>query len=155
MNTTNNAASNTTTNNTNKTFITIPYYGKHSQQYADKINNLLRQNNIENIQIAFRMTKTKMYFNQKDKTHKTLKNNIIYKFTCCGDHNNTYIGKTERRLITRITEHFNTNNKQSAIAEHIKNCTQCSNQKDMEQFKIIDIAHDNTELSIKEALHIT
>ena len=93
--TTENTSTNTNNTDTNTetdsdiTYITIPHYGKHSQQYANKIQKIFKQNKIENIKIAFKMTKIKAYFNHKDKTHKTLKNNIIYKFTCCGDHNNT------------------------------------------------------------------
>ena len=64
--------------------------------------------------------KTFSYFlSNKDKIPNLSKSNVVYEVTCPGC-SATYIGKTERRLQTRLAEY--TNPTKSAIGQHFHNC---------------------------------
>ena len=61
------------------------------------------------------------YTNMKDQIPKLMKSYVAYQFYCPGC-NNSYIGKTEQNLCTRIEEH-DCSDEGSAIYDHIKNCS--------------------------------
>ena len=61
-------------------------------------------------------TITKKYL--KNKIEIDHAQNVIYKFTCTCDK--SYIGHSSRYIITRIKEHFTSND--SSVFEHYKNC---------------------------------
>ena len=64
--------------------------------------------------------KPAFFVSNKDKIPDLSRNNVIYEITCPGC-NNKYIGKTERCLQTRLSEHsYNINT--SAVAQHLLNC---------------------------------
>ena len=65
--------------------------------------------------------------------------------------NNSYIGKTKRHLITRVTEH---RADKSAIGQHLGRCSSCRNSFGIDQFKIISNGRTDVECKIKEALNI-
>ena len=77
--------------------------------------------------------------------------NVVYQCTCLRDANSTYIDKTIRDLATRVREHTTS---PSAIKEHLSSCTTCKDNYSCKSFKVIDSAHSDFEVSIKEALHI-
>ena len=77
--------------------------------------------------------------------------NVVYQFTCLRNANSTYIGKTIRYLATRVREHTTS---PSAIKEHLSSCTTCNDNYSCNSFKVIDSANSDSEVSIKEALHI-
>ena len=77
--------------------------------------------------------------------------NIVYKFKCLRDADNTYIGKTKRHLVTRVKEHDTT---PTAINKHLLMCESCKTNFSCDNFSIIDFGKNDFEITIKEALHI-
>ena len=65
--------------------------------------------------------------------------------------NISYIGKTKRHLVTRVSEH---KSDKSAIGQHLSNCQVCSSSFDVNNFQIIDNDRSDMDCKIKEALHI-
>ena len=107
----------------------------------------------------------------KDQILKLMKSYVIYQFNCpvC---NGSYIGKTERNLCTR-TEKHTCSDKESAIYNHISNCSYYGYIENLFRFnndsfdkalfsihsvqsntKVIDSAHDWNILLIKTGLLI-
>ena len=100
-----------------------------------------------------------------------MKSYVVYQFHC-PDCNDSYIGKTERNLCTRTEEHA-CSDKESAIYDHINNCSYYSYIENLFRFnndsfhkalfsinsvqsntKVIHSGHDWNDLLIKEALLI-
>ena len=102
------------------------------------------------VKIAFRTVKTGSIFSSKSRTTLLYRSSVVYSFNCQIESDTSYIGRTTRHLTTRIGEH---RSNPSAIRTHLNNCQSCTENLD-DNFKIIDYARDNFELSIKEALHI-
>ena len=84
---------------------------------------------------------------------------VIYKFTC-GNCDITYIGKTKRHFMVRISEHLGIsyktgkatkyNDKQTtAVREHLRLCEHTS---DVTNFKVLNHGSTDFELLIKESL---
>ena len=72
--------------------------------------------------LFIKQKKTPFFLPNKDKIPDFCKANVVYEFSCpgCG---HSYIGKTERSLETRLSEHANINSyKTSAITQHLFNC---------------------------------
>ena len=57
----------------------------------------------------------------KDQIPKLMKSYVVYQFNCPGC-NGSYTGKTERNLCTRTEEHT-CSDKESAIYNHMSNCS--------------------------------
>ena len=97
--------------------------------------------------VIYTGTKSGTHFNIKDKTKTEHKHNLVYKVTCPNPTcNDSYIGKTARRLNERVKEHDGPDNKShfhhhTTIWQHkevsIKNFTIISNnQKNYKKRKI-------------------
>ena len=100
----------------------------------------------------FTSFKVKNYFSLKCRAPLPLLANVVYKFTCLRDANNTYIGKTVRHLATRVKEHGTS---QSAIKDHLSSCEMCQSEYSCHKnFSVICSGRNDSEISIKEALHI-
>ena len=67
----------------------------------------------------YKTNKLAMFCSNKDKVDLLNKANVVYLFTCPGC-SKTYIGKTERNLITRLEEHVE--GRESAINSHLNSC---------------------------------
>ena len=70
--------------------------------------------------MLYDVTKTEVFCNSKDKTSFLSQSNVVYTFVCPGC-NSSYIGKTERTLSERKTEHAWPSN-DSAIKFHLDSC---------------------------------
>ena len=68
----------------------------------------------------YKTNKLAMFCSNKDKLIPLNKANVVYLFTCPGC-SKTYIGKTERNLITRLEEHVE--GRESAINLHLNVCS--------------------------------
>ena len=68
---------------------------------------------------------------------------------CCGA---CYIGETRRHLNTRISEHVH--NKGSNIHKHLQDSPNCKEKFSVGDFCVLDTAKTDTQLRLKEALHI-
>ena len=74
-------------------------------------------------------------FSTKDLIPRSLKAQVVYKFTCPGC-NASYIGETNRRLSTRIMEHLS-KDKSSHIYKHLSESENCRNVSDDNCFIIL------------------
>ena len=139
---------NTQTEDIQKIYTTIPYVegqseeirrvcGRYGIKVAFKSNGTLRD----------KLTKV------KDKLPVKKNSKVVYKIPCsCGKF---YLGETVRRLETRLKEHIDACEKgmweKSAIAEH---AWVEGHRILWEEASIVDRARRQTELLMKEALHI-
>lgn len=105
------------------------------------------------IHLVFVPHKIGSHFSTKDKLPPLSRSHVIYEYNCFSC-NAKYIGLTTRRLGIRISEHLNTEKCSTAVAQHLKQSLQCKHACKPDCFKIIDVAHNETSLKIKEALHI-
>ena len=96
------------------------------------------------------------FFSLKSKTPLPLKARVIYKFECLSDSDNTYIGKTERHIVTRAKEHLTPKETNpSAVTSHIFSCESCKNgQLSVDNFSIVKQCRNDYRCKIHEALHI-
>ena len=68
--------------------------------------------------------------------------NVVYRFKCSHDANISYIGKTERHLLTRMAEHLNPNfQDKSAVTKHISQCVHCQANVGHDNFKSKNIGN--------------
>ena len=65
---------------------------------------------------------------KKDKIPDLLRNNLVYEFICPGC-NMSYIGKTERNLATRLSEHLDP--LKYAVSKHLIDCDDANYLLDM------------------------
>ena len=82
----------------------------------------------------------------RDVEHHSL---VVYKINCA-TCNTEYIGKTERILIHRMSEHAKSN-KSDCYQHTVDNK---GHQMDYENIKVIDRASNDFKLKMKELLHI-
>ena len=76
--------------------------------------------------VYFSSCKVGSFFSLKSKTPFALKARVVYKFQCLNDSDTTYIGKTERHIVTRAKEHLTPKgSNQSAVTSHIFGCEAC------------------------------
>ena len=104
-----------------KTFVRIPYAGEQDEHLLQSCVRKLKRFTKNNIRFVtfFHTKKLSIFCPTKDKISKQQKSNVIYKLTCpgCG---NSYIGKTDRCLITRLIEHGSRNDQPMLL--HLINC---------------------------------
>ena len=100
-------------------------------------------------------------FNFKDNLPFGVRSFVVYKYTC-GDCYITYIGKTTRHLLVRMSEHLGISFKTgavrkyhekqtTAIREHIRSCKHTG---DVSNFSVLANARNDFELLVKESLLI-
>ena len=84
----------------------LPYAGKVGEQLLKRCLKKVKRclNSNVKLRVLYDTKKMSFYCNIKDKVPHDQRNQVIYKIKCPGC-NRCYIGKTERCLITRITEH--------------------------------------------------
>ena len=108
-------------------YLVIPYIGKSSTKLHRKISTVMQEHGVKTLR-AFRTTKVESYFSLKTKIPYLFKNDVVYKFVCSCDGNTQYYGETERHFFQRIKEHCTLSaNSNSAVSDHLINCTACSN----------------------------
>ena len=102
----------------------IKFYCRYVVSLIKACINKIRGNCIKNRKIVFKIlydvAKTEVFCNNKDKTSFLCQSNVVYKFVCPGC-NSSYVGKTERTLSERTTEHVWSSN-DSAIKFHLDSC---------------------------------
>ena len=102
-------------------WLNLPYLGKNGQFLVNNLEKKLRKS-LSNfkLKITYKTNKLAMFCSNKDKISPLNKANVVYLFTCPGC-SKTYIGKTERNLITRLEEHVE--GRDSAINLHLNSCS--------------------------------
>ena len=100
-----------TTNETSqlpKIWLQLPFIGKRGKLLIRKFKKKLT-------------TATNCFLSSKEKTPKQYQSSVVYSFSCPGCLQ-SYIGKTDRCLYTRIKEHATCPN--SEVHNHINSCEQ-------------------------------
>ena len=117
-------------------YMKIPYFGKPSIKLHRTIHQRMLQYKLW-VKAAYKTTKVASYFSLKSKMSNLFKSNVVYKFTCSRDESIAYIGETQRCIFERIADHTD-KTKESAVFDHMVNCTECCNSKNIsDSFKII------------------
>ena len=150
-------------------WIHLPFIGKRGSTLiyhcTKKINRLLKQ--PAKFVTLWNTTNANAFLSTKDPTTKQHQSSVVYKFTCPGC-SHSYVGKTDRCLITRLKEH--SDSKDSEIFRHINSCEHFYNlnpplvlpfnnlellpQIVLNNTVIIDKSMNWSLLLYKEALHI-
>ena len=99
----------------------VAFFGKASFQFSKHLKNLIRNKFQVDINVYYTSFKISSYFQLKCATPASLMSNVVYKFTCSYDTNNTYIGMTSQHLRVRVEEHLHAKTN-SAIRKHIEYC---------------------------------
>jgi hypothetical protein len=104
-----------------KVWVRVPYLGKQGETLVKScIKKIQRCLTVPvNVIVIYDNKKFSYFLSNKDKIPNLSKSSVVYEVTCPGC-SATYIGKTERRLQTRLAEH--TNPTKSAIGQHFHNC---------------------------------
>lgn len=99
----------------------IPYLGKQGEILVKKcLKKIQRCLTVQvNFIVIYNTKKFSYFLSNKDKIPNLSKCCVVYEVTCPGC-SETYIGKTERCLMTRLSEH--TNPAKSAVGQHFHNC---------------------------------
>ena len=89
-----------------KIWLDLPYNGKLGEKLVTSIIKKLKRYLKENVNIVvmYRTNKLSMFCPTKERTSWNQKANVIYIIQCPGCHND-YDGKTDRNLITRLSEY--------------------------------------------------
>ena len=106
---------------TPKIWIRIPYLGRKGEFLVKKLVKKIQRNLTEPVKfvVLYQTKKISYFLPKKDKVPDLQRSNLIYEFTCPGC-NESYIGKTERNLNTRLKEHLDP--AKSAISKHLTDC---------------------------------
>ena len=135
-------------------YLVLPYIGKCSTRLHRKISMVMQEHGIRTLR-AFRTTKVESYFSLKTKIPYLFKNDVVYKFVCSCDGNTQYYGETERHFFQRIKEHCTPSaTSNSAVLDHIINCSGCSNNNKVENCFSIVRQCTKTDILSQEALCI-
>ena len=134
--------------------IKVPYYGKSSNQFANRLVCLVKRKFNVNVSVYYTSFKTSSYFQLKCSTPAALMSNVVYKFNCLHDANCSYIGMTTGLNVTRAHEHLHSTITKTAIAEHLKVCDDCKKNSTINSLNIIRKCNTKYEIKIHEALQI-
>ena len=137
-------------------YFSVPYLGVESRAFAKAFTRLIKKNLDVKFIPIYKTYKINSYFQLKSKTPLALCSNVVYKFMCSCDTNNTYIGMSSRHLSTRVREHLNFNSlTKSSIKDHIMSCQICSNYRhNLNSFTILRKCRSEFHTKIHEALLI-
>ena len=87
-------------------YLKVPFYGSHSYSLKRKLVQLFKKF-YPQIQLRVILTNSNTMsniFKFKDRLPKMLCSGIVYKYSC-GECDATYVGKSQRHLKTRVSEH--------------------------------------------------
>ena len=102
--------------------------------------------------LAFTSFKIKNLITAKDCVPRSLRSNIVYKFTCA-ECNSVYVSETSRHLSTRERDHL-FSDKNSHVYQHLKSSSAGREACDAKSFAVLDSVNTAYKLKIKEALRI-
>ena len=89
-----------------KIWLDLPYNGKLGKKLVTSLIKKLKRYFKVNVKIVvkYRTNKLSMFCPTKDRISWNQKANVMYIIQCPGCHSD-YVGKTDRNLITRLSEH--------------------------------------------------
>ena len=142
-------------------YLKIPYYSSYSYKMKRNLVQLFKKY-YPQIHLRVILTNTNTIgsmFKFKDQLHANLCSEIVYKYSC-GDCDATYVGKSQRHLKTRISEHkgVSVRTGQHLTKPAFSNIRNHAWEKDHrileDNFKVICKTSSNTDLLILENLTI-
>ena len=137
-----------------KIMVKIPFIGKPSVVYGNRLKKAIKHHLDEQVSVLYETTKVKDSFKIKDNIPKEICSQIVYKFTCPGDPETSYIGHTIRNLRERVKEHLNPNNG-TAVGNHVMACEECQQRgASIDDFSILRRCRSRIGSAIQEALLI-
>ena len=142
--------------------VVLPYIGINSIHVKDRIYKLCKKFFPQvSCRVVFSSNcRLSSHFPYKDPTPKALRALVVYNFQC-SSCNATYIGKTYRHLLTRVSEHAGVSDRtgkvrkdpeHTAVYKHFldsKHSRPCLND-----FSVLSSARYDSHLKIKESLLI-
>jgi hypothetical protein len=144
-----------------KMLLKIPYFGKPSIIFKNKIKELVKRHFDTDIVCVYQSFKVSNYFSLKCQSPAYLDSNVVYKYTCLRDDGLFYIGKTKRHLGIRVAEHLAVRNRTglTEITKHIQDCADCldgvqDGRVGLDHFQILSRCRSNYETEIQEAFLI-
>jgi hypothetical protein len=133
-------------------YFSVPFIGHFSIVAQKRLGKIVKRYCYDlDIRLAFSSFKVGHMFSAKDRLPLFSRSHVVYKF-CCAGCGACYIGETRRHLNTRISEHVH--NKGSNIHKHLQDSPNCKEKFSVGDFCILDTAKTDTQLKLKEALHI-
>ena len=127
--------------------------GEASYEFQKKMVLLFKEHFQIQVKPVFTSFKVSDYFSLKSRVPFAVKPNVVYRFKCLRDADISYIGKTERHLVSRAAEHLRLKGK-GYIRKHLDFCSVCKNGASVKEFKILKTARTPLVLGIQEALLI-
>jgi hypothetical protein len=129
-------------------FMSLPYIGKYGETLAKRCSNKIKRLACKPVKFKIHWQSKRLGFftSTKDPTPKEFRSSLVYKFICPGCHD-SYIGKTDRNLLTRIKEH---SKGESEIFHHITNCNNFKHIIDL--FSLPDSNCDQTSVELHEII---
>ena len=132
----------------------IPFVGDISYQFQKEMISLFQEKFNVVVKPVFTTFKVGDYFSLKSRVPSFVRPNVVYRFKCLRDADISYIGKTERHLVSRVAEHLRPKGK-THIRTHLSKCSTCLNGNlSVQNFEILKTARGALELGIQEALLI-
>ena len=132
-------------------YFKLPYLGKKSFILKTRLKQLCEKFKLKSkIRLAFTSFKLSNLLSPKCKCPST--SHVVYKFQCASC-NECYVGFTTRHFNTRVKEHLFTD-KYSHVFKHLSTNAECKAKCNKTNFSIIDRASNETQLRLKEAIHI-
>ena len=133
----------------------VPYIGKQSLKFGKKMSALLGSKFDIDVNVVYTTTQIGSFFRLKCRTPHPVLSRVVYKFTCLGDQTNSYVGMSERHLITRVGDHLRKSSK-TAVGQHVRSCQTCHQTKlSVTDFEILHKCRTDRETKIYEALKIS
>ena len=104
-----------------KILLDLPYNGKLGEKLVTSLIKKLKCDFKENINIVvkYRTNKLSMFCPTKDRIRWNQKAKVIYIIQCPGCQND-YVGKTDRNLVTRLSDHGR--KKDQPMFQHFRSC---------------------------------
>ena len=154
-----------TKDETSYVYLRLPYIGSSAAQFKKSISNAINKC-YESVQLRLIFTSRPIFPNAKKDVLPTLsRSDLIYQFKCHCD--SVYVGKTDRRLSTRVSEHVPKSLRErigtekadglsisSAIGQHLRANPQCFAHYKDSAFTILAFGRPGVHLSALESFTI-
>ena len=139
--------------------LSIPFVGKPSLVFKRKMTSIF--NDMLDVYL-FQSTKAGSYFSLKSKSPALLLSNVVYKFKCLGDPEQSYIGETTCHIVKRAGEHLDCFSERmpTGIGGHIQKCEPClqalkAGNLSFKNFEILSRCQSKLEAEVREAFLVT
>jgi hypothetical protein len=137
----------------------LPFLGPLSIQLRDRMLSLYKHMPAVKLRLIFvSSSRIGHAFRFKDRVPLSMRSGVVYRYKCsvC---NNTYVGKTTRRLHSRVAEHSGISERTEARTHAIRSAVydhslECQTRISLSDFSVLCSAGTDRQLLIKESLSI-